>query len=284
MSVEQQCAEVLFDRLTDIYVITNCVNGKQYVGKANQYHQSGKKHGARRRFFDHLSEAENGYTNCAYLNNAIRKYGRANFGFETVAVVPTAEQDRWECQYIKTYNTYEGRGYNLTPGGQPGFVSATEDARQLTSDRQRKYGSDLPMYIQEVHRISGQTGYAVCLPGTRKTKSFTSGTLTMEQKLQLATAWKAAAASDPVASRTTPKQLPPFIQHLSKSQSRPGLQALYKVSRPGQTLQILFCKSFTSGTFEEQLKAAKICLYDQIQKGVIKPGRAACTKLGLPGE
>ncbi len=140
------------------------------------------------------------------------------------------------------------------------------------------------VYIQEVHRISGQTGYAVCLPGTRKTKSFTSGTLTMEQKLQLATAWKAAAASDPVASRTTPKQLPPFIQHLSKSQPRPGLQVLYKVSRPGQTPQILFCKSFKDGTFEEQLKAAKICLYDQIQKGVIKPGRAACTKLGLPGE
>ena len=38
MAVEQQCAEVLFAGLTDIFVITNCVNGKQYVGKANQLH------------------------------------------------------------------------------------------------------------------------------------------------------------------------------------------------------------------------------------------------------
>jgi len=61
------------------------------------------------------------------------------------------------------------------------------------------------------------------------------------------------------------------------------LYVLYKVSRPGQIPETVFYKSFPDGTFEQQLKAAKICLYEQIQKGVIKPSKPACRKLGLPG-
>ncbi|DBA84710.1 TPA: hypothetical protein ACH3X1_005963 [Trebouxia sp. C0004] len=114
-----------------------------------------------------------------------------------------------------------------------------------------------------------------------KTRSFMSSTLTMEEKRQLAIAWKAeATASDHVASCSTPKHLPPFIQ---QRKSRPGLYILYKVSRPGQTAEVVYYKSFQDGTFELQLKAAKKCLYEQIQNGVIKPSKAARRKLGLPG-
>ena len=37
MSDKQESVHALLDKLTDIYVITNLVNRKQYVGKANQY-------------------------------------------------------------------------------------------------------------------------------------------------------------------------------------------------------------------------------------------------------
>ena len=101
----------------------------------------------------------------------------------------------------------------------------------------------------------------------------------MEEKLQLAIAWKAEASpSDLVASCNNPKDLPPFIQ---QRKSRPVLFVWYKVSRPGQTAETLFYKSFPDGTFEQQLEAAKICLYEQIKNGIIKPGKAACTKLGV---
>ena len=64
----------------------------------------------------------------------------------------------------------------------------------------------------------------------------------------------------------------------------PKPYVLYKVTRPDQKPETIFYKSFKDGNFAQQLKAAKICLYEQIQKGVIKPGKSARTKLGLPGE
>ena len=98
----------------------------------------------------------------------------------------------------------------------------------------------------------------------------------MEGKQQLAIAWKVeATASDLVAFCSDPKHLPPFIQ---QHKSTPGLYVLYKVSRPGQTDEIVFYKSFQDGTFEQQVKAAKICLYEAIQNGVIKPSKAARKK------
>ncbi|KAL0050539.1 hypothetical protein WJX82_001897 [Trebouxia sp. C0006] len=102
----------------------------------------------------------------------------------------------------------------------------------------------------------------------------------MEEKRQLTIAWKAkATAPDLVASCSNPNFLPPFIQ---QRKSRPGLYVLYKVNRRGQTPEVVFYKSFQDGTFEQQLKAAKSCLYEQIQNGVIKPSTAARRKLGLP--
>ncbi|DBA94005.1 TPA: hypothetical protein ACH3X1_001657 [Trebouxia sp. C0004] len=70
------------------------------------------------------------------------------------------------------------------------------------------------------------------------------------------------------------------VRHIS-GQTGPGLYIVYKVSRPGQTAEVVFYKSFQHGTFEQQLKAAKTCLYEQIQNGVIKPSKAASRKLGL---
>ncbi len=195
MSDMQESLHGLPNKLTDIYVITNLVNRKQYVGKANQYLLGGRRHGTHARFIGHLYEAERGSPGCSYLNNAINKYGRASFVVETIDTVPTAEQDYWECFYIKLYDSYEGPGYNLTAGGQTRAVKPSEETRQLLSDQRRRYDSDLPMYIQTVHHISGVTGYGVYNPETRKTKTFLSSTLTMEEKLQQAIIWKTESAA-----------------------------------------------------------------------------------------
>lgn len=282
MADKQETVHALLGELTEIYVITNLVNGKQYGGKANKFLRGGRVHGSHVRFVRHLYEAESGGPGCSYLNNAIRKYGRACFKVETIDTVPACEQDHWECHYIKLYNTYEGQGYNLMAGGSTRVVCPSEETRQLQSNQRRRYEPDLPMYVQSVHHISGKTGYAVYNPKTGKKRAFTSGALTMEKKLQLAMKWKAAsAAPDFVVPSNDPKHPPPFIQ---QRKSHSGLYVLYKVTKPGQNPETIFYKSFKDGSFAQQLKAAKICLYEQIHKGVIKPSKAARTKLGLPGE
>ncbi len=281
------------DSLTDIYIITNLLNGDAYVGQAVQYKRGGKKHGTRSRFHDHVSEALNrGTTGCRHLNAAIRKYGADMFEPRTQRVVASAEADYWETWYIAEYNTFEGPGYNLTAGakcagqllhGAYGQV-ITAEMRLKMSAAGKTYDSSLPMYISERHHLNGDTGYVVYSPELNTSRSFSSGSLSMNQKLQLAMAWqKAAKEGIATPARTDPKTLPPYIQYTSKKQGRAGLQVIQKMSRKGNTPLVTFYKAFRDGTFEDQLAAAKACLEEQIQQGVITPkmGRRAQLEAGV---
>lgn len=91
--------------LTNIYLITNKLNGKQYVGKTI--------HSIERRFSEHCICDK---TNHTYIDNAIKKHGKENF---TVELIMRCEDWRyWEHECIKRYHTHwtEG-GYNLSWGG-----------------------------------------------------------------------------------------------------------------------------------------------------------------------
>ena len=91
-----------------IYLRTNKVNGKQYVGqvitkrfkerqrkwKSNSYRYAGK-----------------------VINNARAKYGIEAFGFEILKECDDKELNYWERYYIKELNTKTPYGYNMTDGG-----------------------------------------------------------------------------------------------------------------------------------------------------------------------
>lgn len=91
--------------MTRIYLITNLINSKQYVGKT--------KYTIRHRFAQHCSNDYN--TN---ICQAIKKYGKENFLIEELC---RCEDDHWkelEQFYIKKYHThYTEGGYNTTWGG-----------------------------------------------------------------------------------------------------------------------------------------------------------------------
>lgn len=94
-------------RPLNIYIITNKVNNKQYVGLTTKTIQE--------RFWAHKYAASKnrGY----YLHNAIRKYGENNFIVEHLDTAENLiELKKKEIFYIHKYNTYE-HGYNLTKGG-----------------------------------------------------------------------------------------------------------------------------------------------------------------------
>lgn len=94
--------------MIDIYLVTNNVNGKQYVGKTQI--------GYKERFKQHCQAFE--YGDRYYLACAIHKYGKENFSIELIAQVEDDSWEFWERYYIQTLHThYSEGGYNVTLGG-----------------------------------------------------------------------------------------------------------------------------------------------------------------------
>ena len=97
--------------MAHIYLITNVVNDKKYIGKTTKHNP-----------FDRWKE----HKNTARLNNkqaqsmpilrAIRKYGADSFIFTLIEECPDETVNDRERHYIQEYNTYN-YGYNITLGG-----------------------------------------------------------------------------------------------------------------------------------------------------------------------
>lgn len=97
------------ERLVDIYIITNMINGKQYVGQSVC--------GYKERFRTHCF-LEKGYKQTIPTNvdRAIKKYGSNNFKVELLEQVAFKDRNEKEKYYIAKYDTYNN-GYNATVGG-----------------------------------------------------------------------------------------------------------------------------------------------------------------------
>ena len=87
-----------------IYLITNNINKKQYVGQTVQKLTA--------RFTKHKSAT-------TYLGNSIRKYGEENFSIEAIDMANSKEElDEKEKYWIAKLNTRAPNGMNLTDGGE----------------------------------------------------------------------------------------------------------------------------------------------------------------------
>ena len=91
--------------MTGIYLITNKINGKQYIGQAKDINKRIKSH-ARGKL---------------HIDKAIAKYGINNFYIDILIECPEDMLDVWERDMIALYGTYNSsRGYNHTEGGDKG--------------------------------------------------------------------------------------------------------------------------------------------------------------------
>lgn len=122
--------------MNDVYLITNTVNGKQYVGVTRR--------GVDARFREHVLESNAGSS--TILHNAIRKYGADHF---TVMVlesnIPDDQAAEREQHYIREYQTfYPNRtGYNMTEGGG-GVVGYHHTAATKAKVSERLKGHKFP--------------------------------------------------------------------------------------------------------------------------------------------
>ena len=118
-----------------IYLLTNNINGKLYVGKSI--------HSLDRRWGNHCAQATRGST-CA-IHRAIRKYGPSNFERELISEnVPADELDMTEIIWIHTMNSKCPSGYNMTFGGDSGGDPPWDDPeyRRKQTDSQKRRWAD----------------------------------------------------------------------------------------------------------------------------------------------
>ena len=92
-----------------IYVITNDINGKQYVGKTNWTIE--------KRFKEHISDSKRQRCEKRPLYVAMNKYGIEHFSIKQLEECQESVVNEREQYWIQKLNTYGNTGYNATLGG-----------------------------------------------------------------------------------------------------------------------------------------------------------------------
>ena len=166
------------ERYCEIYKITNLSNGKIYVGQSVSHilnHKRYRPYGHQGRFRCHISEAFSTKKNQShYLNNAIRKYGVADFEVDLIECCEIEKADEREIHYIKEFNSLFPNGYNLKNGGSV-FTHSDESKKRLSNgvvnyfkDKKAerfkgvdKIDDDIEKYIRPLNRNNEQYGWYV---------------------------------------------------------------------------------------------------------------------------
>ena len=188
----------------EVYLVTNKVNNKKYVGQTVNQFPSGRKYSAKQRWRRHVTDAKKGTNGCTALANAIRKYGEESFIFEVLIKCPKSELDSHEKRFIQEYQSVYPTGYNIEDGGKK-CKGLHADTRKTISESRRYKNIDpnnltsikdamktlqmneLPMGMQYTSTKSVNIeGFVVQLEG-HQTMRFTAKSLSLTEKLQEAT-------------------------------------------------------------------------------------------------
>lgn len=122
-----------------IYVITNSLTLKKYVGKTDISVEA--------RFKMHLREYQKPRVEKRPLYDAMKKYGPENFKVETLETVTSGSLSEREIFWIAKLNTYKN-GYNATIGGEGTALYKAEDFLKdfqdgmIAKDIAKKYNCD----------------------------------------------------------------------------------------------------------------------------------------------
>ena len=134
-----------------IYVITNKINNKQYVGKTTT--------SIKERFASHIRDSKRERCEKRPLYSAMNKYGSNNFIIELLEECDLSILSERESFWINKLNTYHN-GYNATLGGDGkilyDYTAIAEDYENglLVKEISAKYGCDKEV-VERAVRLNG---------------------------------------------------------------------------------------------------------------------------------
>lgn len=125
-----------------IYLITNDVNSKVYVGQTIQT--------LNKRFNGHCCYSKSDRSINMYIKRAIHKYGRDKFHIQLIEECPVNILDEREKYWINFYNSYN-TGYNLTLGGQdPNYFNINKLENIIDIKKFEQYILEFKPLVSEV--------------------------------------------------------------------------------------------------------------------------------------
>ena len=139
------------ERIYKLYMHTNVVNNKKYIGITRQKINARWQNG-------------NGYKNNKYFHRAIQKYGWDNFRHEVILCNLTKkEAEMFEIEMIK-YNKSNDRkfGYNIDSGGNSNGKISEETRKKLSKNHRDISGKNNPLYGKP-HPLYNNGKKIICL-------------------------------------------------------------------------------------------------------------------------
>lgn len=139
-----------------IYVATNKINNKQYIGLTERT--------LSKRKWEHCKAAKTKKDN-TYFHNALNKYGEENWEWDIIIEVPNCILNQCERTYIKLFNTLYPNGYNLTEGGEGslGWKASEELIQKNREINQKRFGKkpeciETGIHYNSIREAERQTG------------------------------------------------------------------------------------------------------------------------------
>ena len=131
----------IYNDIYCVYIHTNKINGKMYIGQTCQDPEDRWKNG-------------NGYKKCTYFYRAIQKYGWDNFEHEIIASHLTLDEaNNFEELLIGVLNTMNpNNGYNLKSGGKSNLLSELTKRKIGKANKGHKMSEEQKNKLIESHK------------------------------------------------------------------------------------------------------------------------------------
>lgn len=129
-----------------IYIITNKINNKVYIGQSVDI---------RRRLVKHVALLRHNYHWNLHLQNAWNKYGEDNFEFDILEIVENENElvEREQYYIDVVYQSREREnGYNIRPADINGHLPEETKRRIGDANRGRKHSEEFRRKISEIQR------------------------------------------------------------------------------------------------------------------------------------